>query len=298
MDYNRLAVFSKVAELGSFSAAAQALGRTQPAISQQIALLEEELEFKLFQRVRGRVLLTPEGSQVYEAVQLSLGSLEEKVLSIQKRVDLAEGVIRCGVSVDQGNHYLIPKIVDFVKEYPKIQFQIFYGNSYEIEERIIENKLDMGLTAVVTNMGLIQPFEMVEEEYWLVAHPELLKEKGVKSPKDLLNLKLVDFNSDFPLLQSWALLNSSPLARTLVRRKPFFEIQNLAGMLEVVKRGVGVALLPKFLVESEVKAKRLKKVFPKLKDCFYPVSLVVQKQGTLKLYERLFVDFILKKSER
>lgn len=116
----RLQVFNAVAQEHSFTKAASLLGISQPAVSQNIAELEKLVGMKLFERLRGEVLMTPEGSVFKEYAERIIAMYAETGDMFTK---LAPTTVRLSVSEDLYNFYILPALQSFSKVHPEIIFE-------------------------------------------------------------------------------------------------------------------------------------------------------------------------------
>ena len=134
---DRYEIFLKVCETGSFSGAAEALNYTQSGISQMMAGLEEELEVRLFARVKKGVILTDNGARLIPYIQEMVNQkakLRQAAFNINHKI---EGKLRVG-SFSSITALWMPGVIHFFKEhYPKVQVEIFDGNYDEIRDWII-----------------------------------------------------------------------------------------------------------------------------------------------------------------
>ena len=116
----RLKVFMTVAAEGSFTKAAAVLGVSQPAVSQNVAELEKLTGAKLFERLRGEVVLTPQGKVFMEYVQKIMGSCSS-VAGIFAKVSPA--VVRVSASEEVFSFYLAPALEKFMLVHPEVSFE-------------------------------------------------------------------------------------------------------------------------------------------------------------------------------
>lgn len=146
-------IFFQVARLGSFSKAAEELYMSQPAVSQNIAQLENHLQVRLFTRTRKGVFLTQEGEVIYSSVADSLKSLkigEEKIKAMQ---GLLKGELKIGVGDTTTRAYLLPYLDDFHRKYPKIKIKIINRITSELCKLIENGSIDLA----ICNLPLINP---------------------------------------------------------------------------------------------------------------------------------------------
>jgi DNA-binding transcriptional LysR family regulator len=143
MNLKRIQAFILVLEKESFSEAAQVLNLTQPAVSQQIKTLENELKTALLERSSASIVPTPAGLRVYEAGKKMLAiasALEDELLSFQ---DKLSGHLNIGASTIPGT-YILPKLLGFFNEqYPDVKITLTIGNSREMIERVKDRSVDL-----------------------------------------------------------------------------------------------------------------------------------------------------------
>lgn len=137
-------MFIVVAQNNSFSKAAEELYMTQSAVSQAISRLEKELEIQLFHRIPKGVILTPEGSLLYEHVRSALNLISSAEDKIQEFKDLKTGQLRIAVGDTISRYYLIPYLEQFHNAYPGIKLKIWNGTTHEIVDYIKTGKADVG----------------------------------------------------------------------------------------------------------------------------------------------------------
>jgi DNA-binding transcriptional LysR family regulator len=147
MDTNNLNAFLLVAESGSFSGAAEKLHLTQPAVSKRVAVLEEQLDALLFDRIGRNVTLTEAGKALLphaRAVQQELTAAEKSVRDLAGEV---AGNLLLATSHHIGLHRLPPVLSYFNRTYPEVQIDIEFTDSEQAHELITRGKIEL---AVVT----------------------------------------------------------------------------------------------------------------------------------------------------
>jgi DNA-binding transcriptional LysR family regulator len=144
MDERRLEIFVAVAERLSFSAAARALHRSQPAISQQIVALEHELGVQLFERSSRRVRLTAAGA----ALLARSGSLLREHAEARRAVAAAEGRIAgelaIASSLTVGAYVLPTALARLVARHPEVRIRVTIANTEHVVESLLEGRSDLG----------------------------------------------------------------------------------------------------------------------------------------------------------
>ncbi|MEQ9508335.1 MAG: LysR family transcriptional regulator, partial [Alloalcanivorax xenomutans] len=136
MDTQSLQAFMAVAESGSFSGAAERLFLTQPAVSKRIAVLEQQLGARLFDRVGRRIRLTEAGEALLPRARKVLQELEDMGRAINNLTGEVSGTLRIGTSHHIGLHRLPPVLRRFSREYPQVRLDIHFIDSEEAWEAV------------------------------------------------------------------------------------------------------------------------------------------------------------------
>src|SRR5713101_2225555 len=161
MDYDQIASFLEVAKLQSFSRAAEKIYRTQPAISAQVRLLEQECGEKLFDRSGKKVLLTPAGEILSRYAQKLLGLQKEALQAIAEMNQTPRGKLHIGAN-EATCLYVLPKtFARFKQLYPLVQISIYRNFSHKIVQKVQENAVDLGIVTLpqtANNMEVIPVF--------------------------------------------------------------------------------------------------------------------------------------------
>ncbi|AWE08271.1 LysR family transcriptional regulator [Lysinibacillus sp. 2017] len=138
-------IFNVVSRNKSFSRAAAELYMTQPAISQAISKLENELETLLFNRIPKGVTLTNEGELLHEYVNSALGILDAGEEKIAEFRNLQTGLLRIGVGDTISRYFLLPYLEAFHLKYPGIKLKVLNGTTIEILTFIKAGEADLGI---------------------------------------------------------------------------------------------------------------------------------------------------------
>ena len=144
-EIRQLRYFLEVADAGSFSRAANRLGVSQPAVSQQMRDLERRLRAVLLQRRGKRTLLTPAGLLFQEHARTILGQVDKSLQEISAEPGQLRGTLRVGV-IPYLDVALIPKLLGlFSEEHPAVDLSVLETSSTEIETLLEEGRMDVGL---------------------------------------------------------------------------------------------------------------------------------------------------------
>ncbi len=262
MHMERLAAFRAVAREQSFSRAASRLFKTQPAVSQAVGSLEQELGERLFLRLGRRTELTASGRVFLEHVEQAFDALARGRAELEALGELREGELSIGTSDTTACYVLPPVLRAFRERHPGVELRISNRPSPRTAEQVTSREVDLGfVTLPVERRGLrVEP--LVEREDVAICAPghELAVRRRVR----------LDTLVRHPLL----LLDRGSSTRSFIDARlrgvgePFRVAMEL-GSIEVIKQLVGldfgVSIVPRIAVEAELAAGSLHamRLFPR-----------------------------------
>lgn len=174
LNFHQLHIFYTVAERGSFSAAAQALHMTQPAVTMQVQSLEDYFGTKLLQRSTKRIDLTEAGRALMPFAMRSIELIRETDAHMSKFTKQLKGRLQLGSSLTIGE-YILPRLLGpFGQEYPHIAISMKVMNTSQILEDILGHQLNFGLVEAPVHHPDIHTEAVMSDELLLVvdkAHP-------------------------------------------------------------------------------------------------------------------------------
>ena len=191
MDY-RDNVFLSVAEHLSFSKAAEALHISQPAVSRHIKELEQRYDASLFERKGNRIYLTGAGEKVYHAFKEIAQHYRNLDFEMGELHNAQAGEIRVGASSTIAQ-YVIPRVMaSFHKRYPHIRLHLMNGNSFEMEQLLLDNRIDLALVENLSSQAGIRYRDFLHDELIVVTgKSSLYAERATIEKEDLLQIPLV-----------------------------------------------------------------------------------------------------------
>jgi len=290
MDF-RDKVFLKVAENLSFSKAAKELFISQPAVTKHIKQLEENLKSTLFHRKGNKIQLTKSGELTYRFLKNIDSIYEELNFEIGLLNDSFKGVLKVGAS-STISQYLIPKVIAaFHKRYPKIELFLFNGNSFEMEEKLLQNEIDIALVENETSNANIRYSDFLDDEIVVVT-----SSKSVYSKRK--HLSVSDFY-DIPIvLREKGSGTLQVIESTLSKHNISVVDLNIfihLGSTEAIKNFLldfdGIALVSEKSIEKEIQLKELKKLSVENFNINRKFR-IAQRQGYTSSSSNLFVDFL------
>lgn len=265
-----LAAFDSVARLGSFSAAAEELSLTQGAISRQVSGLEEQLGVLLFDRTSRGVMLTPAGEEYAKAVAGALAQIRSASLQVMTKRHSDQ--LNLAILPTFGTRWLMPRIPQFVARHPEItiNFATRIG-VFDFDREGIDMAIHIG---PMGERGPDWPGAectfLMEEMVAPVCSPAFLKANPIIRGEDLLRLPLLHMASRPGAWNHW--FESLGVAGTPSQGMRFEQFGSVA---QACIAGLGVALMPLFLIDSELASGQLVEAFPhqvKSPSAYYAVA--------------------------
>jgi len=249
MDWDKLKVFHAAADAGSFTHAGEQLGLSQSAVSRQVSALEHELGVSLFHRHARGLILTEQGEMLYRTaheVFLKLEAARSKLTDSRER---PHGELKVTTAQGIGNHWLTPRLGEFIDLFPDIRVTLI----------TTDEELDLAMREADVAIRLRQPTQpdLIQRKLFSVhfhayASPDYLKRFGTPQ-------KLEQLDEHRIVLLGGSIVPSYLQNRNwLVEvardgkepRMPQITISNILGVLRACQRGLGIAMLPDYLVEE------------------------------------------------
>lgn len=286
MDWDRLKIFQMVASAGSFTAAGSRLGLSQSAASRQIRSLEKELGVSLFTRHARGIVLTHEGEELFattEGVMRQLDDTERRLKELHVR---PTGALRINTLTTFGAVWLSPQLTPFLSKYPDIELTLILSDEWV--------DLAAGEADVAIRLGDPGPLDLIQRPLarfhaHVYASSDYLARKGTPvSPKELVNHDLITFDAGEGPLHSPDLIQR--LAGVGMKIKPRMRVNNLYGVMHAVEAGVGLAILPDYLVRGSASLIRL---FPDMEATSYSSYFCYPKELKGSRRVALLRDFLL-----
>jgi DNA-binding transcriptional LysR family regulator len=293
MDLRRLEIFCKVAELHSFSKAAEAVRLAQPTVSEHISSLEESFGVKLFDRLGREIVLTKGGEILYRYAQKLLGLYQEAQQAIDKFQGRIRGRLTIGGSTIPGT-YILPLVLGRFKEkYPEIQIILKISDSQEVVQDVLEGKLELGVVGAKWEDGKLDYKDFVKDILILVVPPNhpWTKKRSI-SIKQLREEAFImrEEGSGTRKIMEQALTNLGIDTSSL---KVVAAMGSTEAVIQAIKTGVGVSIVSKRAVEEELRYGILKEVQIQEVTFQRDFYIVVNKARTTSPLCQAFNDYLL-----
>jgi DNA-binding transcriptional LysR family regulator len=249
MDWDKLRIFHAAAQAGSFTHAGDTLNMSQSAVSRQVSSLEHDLGVPLFHRHARGLLLTEQGELLYRTARDVLMKLESVRGRLTDSKEKPSGVLKVTTTVGLGSTWLTSRINDFINLYPDVELELIFN----------DDELDLGMREADVAIRLRQPTQpdLIQRKLFTVhfhvfASPTYLKNFGTPfAIEDIDKHRIVTFGEQAPAYlrdMNWLEKAGRP---ALDPRKSVLKVNNLVAIKRAVQAGVGIAILPDYIIEKD-----------------------------------------------
>nr|WP_314583284.1 LysR family transcriptional regulator [uncultured Pseudomonas sp.] len=246
LNLNHLHTFTQVIHHGSFSAAAERLNLTQPAVSLHIRQLEERLNLRLVERVGKRIKPTSAGSTLLEHIGRIDAVVEDALLDLASHAQGVAGQIAIGTGATACIHLLPPILQTLRRRFPALDVRVSTGNTDGILRAVEENRLDLALVTLPAVGRSLSITPLLDDEFVAIFSDEQKLLPPAITPQSLESLPLVVFeagSSTRLLIDEWYL-------RAGLRIKPVMELGSIEAIKEMVAAGLGYSIVPRMSVAA------------------------------------------------
>lgn len=278
-----LQAFEAAARMGSFTEAAAELSLTQGAISRQVRALERQLGVELFARVSKSVRLTEAGKRYAEEIEKALRAI--RLATLNAITDQRGGTLNLAILPTFGTRWLIPRFAAFLREHPDITVNFATKLSpFDFKKEDLHAAIHYGQTDWPDTESTF----LMGEETVPVCAPRLLHEQSLTHPGDLYSMPLLQLATRPQAWREWfgAAGLEAPPATGMV----FEEISTIA---QAAVAGLGVSLLPRFLIESELASGELTVLMEQRLQSSFGYYLVTPKDKTEYMPVVAFREWLL-----
>jgi len=287
-DLNLLAIFARVVEAGSFSEAARRLETSRSAVSKAVAKLEKSLGARLLHRTTRHLSLT----EIGQAVAAHCGRLLEEAGEVERLVDslAAEprGVLRVSASVAFGTLHVAPALADFLAAHPELTMEL------TITDRLVdlaEEGYDMAIRVTGEPPLSLVARRLAPVRRKLCATSEYFRRHGVPlTPADLVRHNCLDYTRSGEQ-GLWRF--TGPQGEIAVPVNGSLHVDDDEALSQAVLGGLGLGLLPTFIVGGELQAGRLQAVLSEYIPVERHVYAMYLPTRHLPSKVRAFIDFLL-----
>lgn len=274
INFDLLRTFSEVIERASFSAAGDHLGLSQPAVSQQIRLLEKRLGVRLIERVGRKARPTSAGAVLLSHARTILDAMASVETEMAPHVRGTMGRVRIGTGATASIHFL-PGVLRLLRHrFDGLEIFVTTGTVTDVLRQIEENVLDLGLVTLPASGRMFDVSPLFEDEFVVLSSPDGTTLPRPVTAEVLSRLPVVSYDSGSQMrriVDDWFSTAGCSL-------KPTMELGSVEAIKEVVRAGLGVGIVPRMAVGQQSRGLCIQGLTPAL---IRQVGIVVRRDKPL-----------------
>lgn len=283
----QIRAFVRIAERASFSAVARDLEVTQPAVSKAITALERALGVRLVNRSTRNVSLTEAGQRYHERCRQILSDLEEADATVGNLSSDTVGTLNVAAPVPFGLMFISPRVVRFKGLHPSLAINLDLNDQ---PLNLVEHNIDVAIRLGHLDTPGLVARKLGESPFVTVASPAYLSSRGApETPDNLIAHNCVAYTNQVNPME-WTFEDGANLRSVTVASN--YRSNNLLALKDAALAGVGIARLPLWMVDNEVKAGLLQPVLGKVRLPAFGIYAVFPSARQIPAKVRLFVEFM------
>ena len=288
--FSALPIFVTVVECGSFSLASQKLGLSKSAVSKRITLLEQSLGIQLLHRTTRSLSLTEAGARYFDYVRPAVKLAADGLDAISELQQAPQGSLRIAVPMVFGRLHIAPLIPEFLRRYPKIQLQM------QMDDKTTD--LIAGGFDLAIRIGELPDSSLIARKIApclsvICASPEYLARHAAPQTPQQLSQQNCLFYSYFRDGVEWTFL--SPQGPTRIPPNGNYQVNNSDAIHQATLDGLGIANLPRFMVEADLHAGRLQALLADHPLPEHGIYAVYPQRKYLPTKVSVLIEFLMEK---
>lgn len=246
LSLDQLATYRLVISRGSFTAAADVLGISQPAVSLQMRQLEATLQTRLIERTGRGIRPTPAGLTLLthcEAIEKAVNTAVQSVSLHQQQIS---GTVTLGTGATVCIHLLPAVLLALRQSWPQLTVGVRTGNTQDIVRAVEENRIDIGLVTLPATGKNLDITPVMKEEFVLIGAADCGEIKDPFTPTRCANIPLIVFESGSgtrQLIDNWFLAAGVQMA-------PVMELGSIEAIKRMVRAGLGYSIVPRLAIDK------------------------------------------------
>lgn len=244
---DQLQAFAEVIELGSFSAAAERLNLSQPAVSLQVRELERRLGVRLIERVGRKASPTAAGAELLIHSRRIAATVAAAVEAVTQHAQGVIGRVRLGTGATACIYVLPPILRQLHQRFPALEIVVTTGSTAEILKMVDDNSLDLGLVTLPASGRMFEITTLLEDEFVAIAPVDTPDMPNLVTPAMLAAHRVVLYEpgaNTRRIVDEW--FHAAGIAL-----KPVMELGNVEAIKEIVGAGLGWGVLPRMAVPDD-----------------------------------------------
>jgi len=247
LNLTQLQTFVQVVAAGSFSAAADCLGLSQPAVSLQIRQLERRLGLKLLERLGRSLKPTTAGAILLDHAERIQDSVDQALQALASHGEVITGRVAIGTGATACIHLLPPLLGQLRLRFPQLDVRVSTGNTLDVLRAVEDNRLDLGLVTLPASGRNLQVEPLLDDAFVALLPPSSPLPQRTLTPQDLDETPLLAFETG----SSTRLLIDDWFRRAGQASRPVMELGSIEALKELVAAGLGYSLVPGIAVATE-----------------------------------------------
>ena len=242
-----IAIFATVVGTGSFSAAADKLGIARSVVSRRVSALEAEMGIRLLHRTTRRIALTAAGQRFYERVSTALSDIHDAQTEALAARDEPSGKLVASIPMSFGITHVLPAMPAFRTRYPKIELDLRFDDK---QANLLKEGVDVALRIADLGQSSLIARRLAKVRHVVVASPSYIaRHRAPQDPAELATREcLVYTMKSSP--RRWLFHRGDAVEDVEVHG--YFEANNSLALREMALAGMGIALVPIFLVALDL----------------------------------------------
>ncbi len=279
--------FVRAGECGSFSLASRQLGLSASSVGKAVARLEQRLGVRLFERTTRRMALTDEGQAFHASCLRALAEIDAAESELSARRALPMGRLRIALPTLYGRVRVLPVLAQLLERHPTLQLDLLFS-SRTVD--LIEEHVDLALRIGTLEDSATQVARPLgAQALCLCAAPAYLERRGTPSTLEALRDHDAIAHLRAEVEEAWQLRGSALRWPHGARLR----LGDLAAVRDAALAGQGIAQLPGWFVEGDVRASRLQVLLPHAQPAPLPIHLLWSKTTRMTARQRVCIDALI-----
>ncbi|MCD9569102.1 LysR family transcriptional regulator [Pseudomonas protegens] len=284
---HRVQTFLAVVDFGSYTRAAQYLGISKAMASLHIKALEQALASTLLIRTTRQVTLTEIGQALYDEFKGIVANIDTAFDNVLHGRDRVSGKLRISSTAEYAETFVLPILPLFTARYPEVRLSYHFNSSLN---DLVAEKLDLVIRLGYLADSGFKGRQLADYAIALVASPALLKDRQVTQPEELDAWPWIG-NSNLGGPPGWT-FSHPRRGEVEVKVSPGHESNSATAIRAMALAGLGLAVLPEWMVLDDLGNGRLVRVLPEYRLATQPVHVLFPNSAHLPRKSRVFIDFL------
>ncbi|MCS4260728.1 LysR family transcriptional regulator [Pseudomonas protegens] len=284
---HRVQTFLVVVDFGSYTRAAQYLGISKAMASLHIKALEQALASTLLIRTTRQVTLTETGQALYDEFKGIVANIDTAFDNVLHGRDRVSGKLRISSTAEYAETFVLPILPLFTARYPEVRLSYHFNSSLN---DLVAEKLDLVIRLGHLADSGFKGRQLADYAIVLVASPALLKDRQVTQPEELDAWPWIG-NSNLGGPPGWT-FSHPRRGEVEVKVSPGHESNSATAIRAMALAGLGLAVLPEWMVLDDLGNGRLVRVLPEYRLATQPVHVLFPNSAHLPRKSRVFIDFL------